>query len=393
MVTAAVIARVELIRLLRDRSNVFFVFVFPLLLVVLIGAAFGGGFDQRIGVVGVDDHAGEVLVERLEAIEGVALVEVDDVADLESRVARGGLAAGVVVPGGYGEALDGDRPAEIAFVGRPDATATSLRALVATVVGEQAGLASAVAVAEQLTDQPRERLTDVATGLEGMLPGVTVEAVEVGGDELSEEFAGLGQFDLGASSQLFLFTFLTALAASASLIQTRRLGVASRMVATPNSVWSVLAGQAAGRVLVALAQAAYIVVATYLLFRVNWGDPLATGVVVVLFCVVAGAAAMLVGATMHNDSQASGVGVGLGLGMAALGGSMMPLELYPPVMRQVAYVTPHAWANEAMAEIVRRDGGLGDVLPQVGVLTAFAVVLLALATWRLRRSLTSGSGG
>jgi ABC-2 type transport system permease protein len=102
---------------------------------------------------------------------------------------------------------------------------------------------------------------------------------------------------------------------------------------------------------------------------------------------------MLVGATVHNDSQASGLGVGLGLGMAALGGSMMPLELYPDVMRQVAYVTPHAWANEAMAEIVRRDGGLGDVLLQVGVLTAFAVALLALATWRLRHTLTAGSGG
>jgi ABC-2 type transport system permease protein len=393
MVTIAVIARVELLRLLRDRSNIFFVFVFPLLLVVLIGAAFGGGFDQRIGVAGAGDPAGASLMDRLGAVEGIEVVAVDDVEDLQSRVARGGLGAGVVLPAEYAEALDEGVGAQVAFVGRPDATSVSLRAIVATAVGEQAGIASAVSVAEELTGQSRESLTEIATGLQGALPGVTVEAVEVGGDELAQEFEGLGQFDLGASSQLFLFTFLTALAASASLIQTRRLGVAARMVATPNPVWTVLAGQAAGRVLVALAQAAYIIVATVLLFRVNWGDPLATGVVVVLFCVIAGAAAMLVGATVHNDSQAGGLGVGLGLGMAALGGSMMPLELYPDVMRQVAYITPHAWANDAMAEIVRRDGGLGDVLLQVGVLAAFAVSLLALATWRLRHTLTSGSGG
>jgi ABC-2 type transport system permease protein len=393
MVTIGVIARVELLRLLRDRSNIFFVFVFPLLLVVLIGSAFGGGFDQRIGVVGADDAVGTSLVERLDAVDGITVVAVDGVEALQDRVARGGLGAGLVVPEGLAEAVDAGAGTQVAFVGRPDATSVSLRAVVATAVGEQAGIASAVAVAEELTGQPTETLTEIATGLRGVLPGVTVAAVEVGGDELTEEFAGLGQFDLGASSQLFLFTFLTALTASASLIQTRRLGVAARMVATPNPVWSVLAGQAAGRILVALAQAAYIIIATVLLFRVNWGDPLATGVVVVLFCVVAGAAAMLVGATVRNDSQASGLGVGLGLGMAALGGSMMPLEIYPEVMRRVAYVTPHAWANDAMAEIVRRDGGLGDVLGQVAVLSGFAVSLLALATWRLRRTLTTGAGG
>jgi ABC-2 type transport system permease protein len=45
------IARTELVRLFRDRSNLFFVFLFPLLLVVLIGAGFGGGFATRVGVV------------------------------------------------------------------------------------------------------------------------------------------------------------------------------------------------------------------------------------------------------------------------------------------------------------------------------------------------------
>jgi ABC-2 type transport system permease protein len=210
----------------------------------------------------------------------------------------------------------------------------------------------------------------------------------VGGDELAREFAGLGQFDLGASSQLFLFTFLTALSAGAALIQTRELGVARRMLSTPTSAGTILAGQATGRIAVAIFQATYLVLATWLLFRVDWGDPLATGVVVLLFCVLSGAAGMLVGATFRNDSQAGGVGIGLGLGLAALGGSMVPLEIFPEGMSTVAFVTPHAWANTAMAEIVRRDGGLGDVLLEVGVLALYAVVLLALAAWRLQRVLS-----
>jgi ABC-2 type transport system permease protein len=220
------------------------------------------------------------------------------------------------------------------------------------------------------------------------VPAIEVDIQELGGDELAREFAGLGRFDLGASSQLFLFTFLTAMGAGAALIQTRELGIARRMVSTPTSVPTILAGQALGRIAIAVFQAAYLVVATWLLFRVDWGDPLATGTIVVLFCIVSGAAGLLVGATFRNDSQAGGVGVGAGLALAALGGSMVPMEIFPPGLRTAALATPHGWANRAMAEIVRRDGGLGDVLLEAGMLALFAVVLLGVATWRLRRVLS-----
>lgn len=79
----------------------------------------------------------------------------------------------------------------------------------------------------------------------------------------------------------------------------------------------------------------------------------------------------------------------LGLGLAALGGSMVPFEVFPDTVRTVAHVTPHAWANDAFAEIVRRGAGLGGVLLELGVLAAYAVALLAAATWRLRRTLTA----
>jgi ABC-2 type transport system permease protein len=184
-----------------------------------------------------------------------------------------------------------------------------------------------------------------------------------------------------------LFTFLTAMTGSAALIQTRKLGVATRMASTPTPIPAILGGQAAGRIAVALFQALYIIVTTLLLFGVNWGSPLATGAVVLLFAVAAGAAGMLIGSIADNDAQAGGLGVGLGIGLAALGGSMLPLEFYPPGMRLVAAVTPHYWANQAMADIVRRDATIVDVLPQLAMLAVFCVVLLGLATWRLYRAL------
>lgn len=50
----------------------------------------------------------------------------------------------------------------------------------------------------------------------------------------------------------------------------------------------------------------------------------------------------------------------------------------------MARFTPHAWALDAFAETVRRDGSVVDILPQLGVLAAFSVVLIAVASWRMR---------
>ena len=69
---------------------------------------------------------------------------------------------------------------------------------------------------------------------------------------------------------------------------------------------------------------------------------------------------------------------------------MVPLEIFPEGMRRIAHATPHAWALDAFAELVRRDGTLVDILPELGVVVAFAVVILGLAAWRFRKVLTSG---
>jgi ABC-2 type transport system permease protein len=385
------IAGVELTRLLRDRSNIFFVFVFPLLLVVLIGAQFGGSVELRVGVVAPSgDEAAEALIADIDATDSLEVVAVEDAEVLRDDVTRGLISAGVVVPEGFDEAVSSVTPVEVAFVGRPDASATSIRTVVQALVAERAAAGDAATLAAGQLDTDPAELRELADELAGEIPGIEVGTETVGTDELGEEFAGLGQFDLGASSQLFLFTFLTSLAGGSALIQTRRYGVAHRMLASPTPMRGIVAGLAGGRLLVALMQAGYIVVATVLLFRVNWGDPLATTAVIGLFCVVAAAAGLLLGATLRNDSQAGGAGIGLGLGLAALGGSMVPLELFPEGIRVVSRFTPHAWANEAMAEIVRRDGTITDVLPQIGVLGAFAAVLVTLGTWRLQRTLSGG---
>jgi ABC-2 type transport system permease protein len=198
----------------------------------------------------------------------------------------------------------------------------------------------------------------------------------------------LGRFDLGAASQLTLFMFVTALTGAAVLIETRRLGISTRMISTPTSVGTVVTGEGLGRYLVVLFQGLYIMVATLLIFRVDWGDPVGAVAIVLAFAAVGAGTAMLFGTLFSNAQQAAGIGVVFGLGLAALGGSMVPVELFSDTLQQVARLTPHYWANSAFSELVRSGGTLADILPQLGVLLVYAAVLLVLATWRMRVVLT-----
>ena len=52
MRVALAVTVVELRRFLADRSNIFFVFIFPLLLVLFIGSQFGGGGGGTVALAG-----------------------------------------------------------------------------------------------------------------------------------------------------------------------------------------------------------------------------------------------------------------------------------------------------------------------------------------------------
>ncbi|CAN5812999.1 hypothetical protein BH23ACT5_BH23ACT5_05670 [soil metagenome] len=64
----------------------------------------------------------------------------------------------------------------------------------------------------------------------------------------------------------------------------------------------------------------------------NWGNPIGVGVLLVALAATGAGAAMLLGTVFHNDQQAASFSVLAGLGLAALGGSMVPLELLSPTM-------------------------------------------------------------
>jgi ABC-2 type transport system permease protein len=383
---ALAIAGSNVRRMLRERSNIFFVFIFPLALILLIGAQFGGDVDPVIGLyMEDDDQLAVAIAEEVESEDTLDVRRFETAEALTSSVERGSSQAGLFIPGGLDEVAEAGERVEIGFVSRPDGFGPQIQSVVGAAVSRVMTPVAAASFASEKTGAPFDEALEVAIAEEAAAPGLGTQVTAVGEALFPPT---LGRFDLGASSQLVLFVFLTALAGSAALILSRQLGISRRMLSTPTSTGTIVVGEGTGRWAVAMVQGLYIILVTFLIFRVDWGDPLGAVLILITFSAVGAGAGMLMGAVFSNDAQASGIGIILSLGLAALGGAMLPIELFSPTMQKVAHITPHAWALDGFAELVRRNGTVVDILPELGVLTAYAVVLLALAAWRLRVALT-----
>jgi ABC-2 type transport system permease protein len=60
------------------------------------------------------------------------------------------------------------------------------------------------------------------------------------------------------------------------------------------------------------------------------------------------------------------------------------MEVTPTYYQQAVRVLPTTWAMAGFTDVIVRGQGVAGILPEVGVLLAFAAVFFAVGVWRLR---------
>ena len=372
-------------RLLRTPYNLVVIGLGPLALIFLLGSAFGSGATTHVEVIAPHTRYAEHLLRTLSHQQALSVQRAGSEHDLHQAIEYGDVEAGVIVPANYDRILLAGRRIQIHYYAQHGINGQQVSQIVQSAVTEESNEVVAANLLKRERGMPFNAGFARVQRTVARLPKVTVRTVEPNGKRFPKS---LPRFTAGAASQLFLFVFIISLVNSAALIETRRLGIARRMLVSPTTVRTVIFGEALGRFVLAAIQAVLIVVVSQLLFGVAWGDGPAVAAVTVTFCFAAAGFAMLLGSILATEQQALAVALLVGTALAAIGGSMVPLIFFPPIMRDLSHIAPHAWGNEAMIKLLKEGDGLVDVLPQVGALIAFAVATFSLAVWRLRHELT-----
>ncbi len=369
----------------RDRTALFFMLALPVIVMVIIGAAFGGPERIRVGVVDLDGSPiATELAEGFDAADGLITVDYPSVEAAQEGIRRQDVPAALVLPAGLGASVAGPEPATIGFIARSgDQNAFTARIAVTGTLdelGARVGAARAVALDG---GQSFDDALEAALG-EGPSADVPVETVQVGGGQSRD----LSRFSLVAPQNLVLFVFITSLSGGAYLVTVRRAGVLRRVASTPTGTGTLLGGVAVGWFSIALAESALILTVGALAFDVDWGDPLAAAALVAVFAAVSASAGLLIGALGRDEDKVGSLAPIIGIVLGALGGCMVPIEVFPAPMLAIAHAIPQFWAVQAWQRLIFEGAGLDGIAGPVLVLLAFAVALLGTATMALRRQLS-----
>jgi ABC-2 type transport system permease protein len=187
-----------------------------------------------------------------------------------------------------------------------------------------------------------------------------------------------------SAGQLITWVFIPLLGISGLFAYERQQGTLRRVLTTPTSKATFLFGTITGQVVMALIQMTLLILFGRFAFGLHWGNPFALGLILICSALAAGAIGTTMGAFIKTEGQATGLSVMAGMVMAMMGGCWYPIELFPTAVQNIVKILPTTWAMQGLLDLVLRGGGLVDILPEAGVLLAFAAVFFSIGVIRFR---------
>lgn len=365
-------------RSLRDRSILIQALVAPIVIALVVGAAFGSGFSFNLTIGIADADRSEISAQIANGLagsggDGIAFTTVDNPGDIDAAVDAGIYDAVVVLPRGLGEAVLSGEPAQLDVVGAAsESFAQSVAEAVAT--GVAANLQTARITAAAATQAGVTDVGDAIAQAVSAPPAITVEQGEVEGT-----FSVMAYF---APGMAMLFLFFIIGNGARSIITERREGTLSRILAAPVGPSAVLLGKTVGVMIVGVVSMTAVWLITWLGFGASWGDPVAVFVVIVAAVAAIAGISLLITGLARTENQADALTTIVALLFAVAGGTFfVGLSGGLATLRQF---TPNGQALAAFVDLSAAQAGLLDVMPRVLLLLGIGVGTAAVGLAALR---------
>jgi len=404
-VRATSLALKDLLQIARDWKSALFLVVMPILFTFFFGLVLqpesAAEVDARlpVGFVG-QEAAGQIgthleqLMAASEVIRPVILDE-EEAGRVEQLVDEGELAAAIIVPEGFGQAvLAGQQPRLTALA---DDSTTAGRAAsqgIETVVSRLLGAVQTARISTEEyaaaqgfdTEEARQaylqRGIDLAVAAWEQPPLTVSEEMAAPSEpaEAPEVPSGFAQSSPGMIVQFAIFGLITS---AMILVLERQAGALKRLLTTPTSRVTVISGHVLAMFLVVLGQVLLLLIIGQLLFGVDYlRAPVASLLMATVVAFWAASLGLLIGAVSKSQEQVITLSLIAMFLFAALGGAWFPLEVAGEAFAMVGHVMPTAWAMDGFQNIVVRGLGLGSVLLPAGILLAYGLVFFGLAIWQ-----------
>ena len=332
----------------RERSALFWTFAFPIFFILIFGAVFSGGDNVTFNVgLAVEDNSPSALQlsGALQQVPAFKLYMGNQSAELQA-LKSGDRRAVIVIPSGFGQTLLQKGNVTIDVYHDPTQSSSAQVLAIITQVLEKFGQPTPLINVNPVTLQTHEiRAIDYLT------PGILAMAI----------------------MQLGIF-------AAMPLVVQRENRVLKRLGATPLRRSTMILSTVSFRLLIAIGQAALIIIVARLVFHVPMlGNWFFLAGVVILGALMFLTVGFMMSAFAKTQESAMPLLMMVQFPMMFLSGIFFPVEMMPGFMRPIMDAMPLTYLGDSIRQIMVQSTALHSHLINLGVLAGWFIVCLIVA--------------
>ncbi|BES82420.1 ABC transporter permease [Pyrodictium abyssi] len=382
--------------LLRSRSTLFWVVVFPLIMTLLFTSLWGKPATPKIdlGLVVEDEHT--AIVEGI--VRGInATPMVDDLIVLDSREELleqlrapppRGVDVGIVVPQGFSRNISTGRQAclELLYLDTPSSWTNTSLAIARGIVDELSRRIREHFLEAALRYTPQQYRPYVVALAEPVK--VRVEPVE---PETAVTEAQVKAW-IALSMAVVEALFIGLLVGATSFHEEKRLGMLPALLSSPLGSWSLLAARLLTALLYTGIASAVAIAAGALAGAEYSASPAAVAVaaaMIALATLFSASIGLVISGLAKRQEAAEAMANAVAFPLMFIGGIWVPKWMLPPLLQRLAEVLPVSRMADAARAVIVYGQGPGEALAEHTPPTVLAAtaVFLAIGVLLYRRLL------
>ena len=406
--------------LFREKTSIFWVLGFPLIIALFFGTIFSGGGGEVSGmkIAVIDEDRSDYSKAYIEEISGLSALRVSQMSrdSAETKVRQGKLSAVVTFKKGFGESLgmfSDDPLMEIGIDPARKMTAGYLQGLLIrshfellqkryksfdTWRGDLDSLIARIETwdADEATKSSAQKIVSSLKDFTYLIEGDSSTASDSADTAKSDEqfslfpmkMTSITNDDIGPRSS-FEITFPSSLlwaligisaAFAVSIVKERTAGTFLRLRIAPISRTHILVGKGLAAFLASISACIILLGIGNVAFGVRLDDPviLAIGIISTAFCFVG--VSMLISVLGKTEESVGGAAWGILMVAAMTGGGMIPVMFMPSWLLTVSHASPVKWGILAIEGGVWRNFSYTEMMLPVGVLICIGAVSFIVGT-------------
>lgn len=381
----------------RDKKALVIIIAMPLVLIAILGAAFGQVFkqDNDLGEfkIAVVDHDGGTIAKEIKDILGkkeikkIITTEITNETNARRGIKDTKYVAALIIPQDLSRRVVSGENVQLEIIADPG------KALKANIFkGIMERFASGVSGITIAVNTTLEQLPQVGVVSPDVLVPKVVEDIKEGiqkpvvqwKDITTEGNKKLSSFQYYSAAMGVMFIMFSGMFGIKSILEERDNRTLMRMMSTTTSKFTIVIGKFMGILFTGFIQVLIMIISTSLIFGVHWGTSYLGIVLMSLTSVFAASGLSMFIASLAKTERSAEMMASIGIQvMSLIGGSMVPVHVFPEFMKKISNFTLNKWSIVGFNNLML-DKGVDTVIQPSLALLAFGAVLLIIGVWRLR---------